>query len=208
MIINRLTTTTVAIGSCALTVAVFAGGVLVPPQVAISWDQPPTDSVPSAGNAPQSELLLVFIGSPTCAASNAPGLPALIAESKQFLFERARGMNRQFASMAVVQSQSTDSGIRFLRRFSRFDELAVGRSWLNAALDRYVYREHEGAAATPQLLVVQRAAEPGVPHFTHEEVVLRLVGYDQIESWVRAGAKIPGGENNGRRIGEPPGDEQ
>jgi hypothetical protein len=115
----------------------------------------------------------------------------MLAKIKQRLSLRAEAMSMQFASMTIVQSQSVDAGLHFVRRFSRFDEVAVGRSWLNTALARYVYEQHEGAAATPQLIMVRRSGEATGSIFTDEQVLLRLVGFEQIEQWFEAGASLP-----------------
>lgn len=174
-------------------VTAVAMGWLQPPSVMFSWEPFGVSGyVPDGRLHSGSELALVFVGSPTCAWSNAESLPATIETAKVALLARANSSGQSFAAIAAVKSSSTEDGHRYIQRFGRFDEITLGRGWANIGLLKYVYQTFRGRAASPQIIVVERTIDVGPPRAINDEkVILRRIGTKSIEDWVRAGAPLP-----------------
>lgn len=148
------------------------------------------------------ELVMVYLGKSSCAASNHADLPADVEEIKRALAKKAAASGRGFVAVGVALDWSPRSGVEHLEKFGEFDEIAVGRSWGNSLALKYVWKDLPGVSATPQVVVVertvrlpttgQRAAELGP-----ERLVARKVGLGEIRRWLDAGTPIP--ESTGKR---------
>jgi hypothetical protein len=165
------------------------------PRLGVQWPifiAPPPDY---DALRPGVEIAFIFVGSPTCAYSNAPELPALIEEAKRHLREHSVRRGVSFATVGVSQHRSARAGINYLGKFGSFNELSAGRSWYNGALLKYVHDGFLGPAATPQILLVERIlGSEEHPKIRNERVLLRQVGLGSIHDWVKRGAPIPQGE--------------
>lgn len=148
--------------------------------------------------APAAEWTLVYIGSSTCTPSNAPQLARASAELRELLAARAARNGTTFSTLGIARDRQVRAGLRHLRRHGEFDEVIAGRSWSNLGLQRYVWGDLPGQAATPQLLLVERtldasSAGQGGRQFAieGERLLVRKVGLDEIEAWLRDGAPVP-----------------
>lgn len=109
--------------------------------------------------------------------------------------QRARGAMRKFAAsqgyyfstVGISDDFSTRRGLEVLAELGPFDELVVGRNWLNSGVDKYV-TARGASAAVPQLLVlVQRiriGRDPVVSYGDSREM-LRLIGTRPVEAWAK-----------------------
>lgn len=100
--------------------------------------------------------------------------------------------------IGVSIDKDVDAGLRFLRDIegSRhvFDEISVGRSWLNEQVVRLVWREGMATANLPQIVLVERQVDMA-PYPRHigterDSVLLNLTGSKEIAAWVGKGAPL------------------
>ena len=103
------------------------------------------------------------------------------------------------ATLGVARDWRVDAGIEHLRKFTAFDEVAVGRSWANHAIQEYLYGDLPGLGATPQVIVVARTFDnlKGHVSVTRERVVARVTGLDEIAAWATSGAPYSAGSLSG-----------
>jgi hypothetical protein len=144
------------------------------------------------------ELVMVYIGSSTCAASNSRELLADVRQLRRQLESRAAASGRAFVSLGVAVDQRADAGLRHLEKVGPFDEVAAGRGWGNAHALRYVWEDWPGIAGTPQIVVIEREMEVsrdspgGITYATGpERLVLRKAGLWEISRWRESGAPLP-----------------
>ena len=140
------------------------------------------------------ELVLVYIGSRSCAASNDAALPDLVEELKHQMLRRAVDSNMGFSAVGVAVDWLTVDGWQHLAKYGAFDEIVVGRKWSGFGARLFAKEVIVGSAATPQVLVYVRqrgtSAEEGAT--TWDNIVLaRKLGVTQIQNWVDRGAPVP-----------------
>lgn len=136
------------------------------------------------------ELALVYIGSSRCGPSNADELPGWIDDLKVHFAEVAASRGVGFTAVGIARDWDAAAGVSHLRKFGLFDEILVGRNWLNTGLLRYVWNDLPGPAATPQLILVERSlvVPDGENRWTgydirKERLVARKVGLTEIQRW-------------------------
>ena len=184
-----------------LFVATLALGVtrLVPvPAVSFTWKQSRIGGgasyVPSFRIDEKRELVLVYIGSRFCDASNDPALPGLVEELKDELLRRSVDLNIGFSVVGVSVDWLPIDGWKHLGKYGAFDELIVGRRWHSIGALKFVEEGIVGPRVTPQVLVYERRKRVGGDMDTNagENIVLaRKLGISQIRNWVDRGAPIP-----------------
>jgi hypothetical protein len=139
----------------------------------------------------KTEVILVYIGSPRCAASASPRIPQLVRIARESLATEARRSGSAFASVGVAATLAVPAGLSHLSGIGPFDEIVAGRDWGNHASLRYVYGSNGGSGVTPQLLVViRRGTGELTPRVGEERVVLRVAGLANIEQWIADGARV------------------
>lgn len=183
------------VGGTAFLTAFVAGwfGGIPLPRVDVEWDHRSGRTEPIAAMETGEELALVYIGSSNCYWSNVEGLPFLVRDARSQLRPRARAARYHFAAVGIARDRDVDNGLRHLRKMGEFDEVMTGRGWLNIGVLKYVYEDLPGPAITPQVLVVRRWLDRDtVIGIREEDVLLRKVGFTEIETWVRQGAYVPG----------------
>jgi hypothetical protein len=83
-----------------------------------------------------------------------------------------------------VSTDSPPRGIDWLKRFGDFDEVVVGRNWMNTAIVQYVWSDRADMAGMPQILLVEHRVQS-----TPRSIV---VGQDRVvRRWYGAGAIAP-----------------
>ena len=140
---------------------------------------------------PGREMLLVFIGSLYCGASTEKGFPEVFAQVRDKVMETARANNMAFGTIGVTVDWSISDGLEFLQRFGAFDEVVLGRNWLNSGMDRFV-RQQQGVEEIPQIVVLVRYVNSGPTSFaiTDERVVAARRGTRDIRAWLAEGVPI------------------
>ena len=127
-----------AMAWCVAGVASFAAfmilgitGTLPVPTVAIAWDNgdvPASPSyVPGYSRVSGREVVLVFIGSSTCAFANDETLPPFVEQAKISLSQKADQLGYSFSVIGVAIDWSASDGVRYLNKFGLFDEVLTGR---------------------------------------------------------------------------------
>ena len=182
--------------------ALGAGGIIRAIDVSVAWQSPgsATDRfVPKARRDTGDEYLLVVIGASTCNWSSSDQFVRMFREARDSVQAYAQRGDIGFATMAIVQDAVLDDGVDYVRDLGRFDEVAIGRGWRNAALMKYIYGRFPGEAATPQMLVLKREVVGGTGNWgiDGEQVLVRKTGLLQIEQWVRMGSQVPSSSSGG-----------
>lgn len=137
------------------------------------------------------EIVLVFIGASFCNAHNRPGFPGVVESAKVRLQEHAKAGGLRFRAVGVALDWRASDGLTFLARFGEFDEVAAGSNWISDGATKYIWREIPGDADVPQLLVLRRRVDVGQAiRLGEDQVVKRILGAENIEQWVAAGATL------------------
>ncbi len=136
------------------------------------------------------EIVVVLIGSQSCGASKVPAFLEAMDTLRVLLQVRSGREGFRFSITGVALDWSPAVGLAFLESLGDFDEIIVGRNWLNTGALRYVWKDIPGPASLPQVLVLERDVEVGPAGVTlrTERPMARVVGTDRIIEWVRAGA--------------------
>lgn len=144
---------------------------------------------------PGRQLVFVYIGSSKCGPANFPGLAAQVFGIKESLRKQAINAGLGFVTIGIAQEMDPNAGIAHLRSIMDFDELAAGQGELNQASAHFVSRDHRGATATPQIVLVERGlhAEDSIVALSghYERVLIRRIGRYQIRTWFELGAPVP-----------------
>lgn len=147
------------------------------------------DSSPATVPKSGEQVVAVFIGASFCGWSRDRRLRSEISQMRKVLEVRARKEGATFMTIGVALDGAADAGLRFLRRFGRFGETAVGAGWLNSEAVRYMWRDVPGDAAIPQVVVLERpitVTGSGID-VGEEHMLVRAVGTVSIARWARAG---------------------
>ena len=172
---------------------------LIPvPAVSFTWKQPRTGDhkpyTPAFRIDENRELVLVYIGSRFCDASNHAALPGLVEELKHEMLLRAVDLNIGFSVVGVGIDWLPTDGWKHLGKYGAFDEIIVGRKWSGLGARQFMKEVVVGTSATPQILVYERRkrGEDGVDTTAWDNVVLaRKLGINRIQNWADRGAPTP-----------------
>lgn len=139
-----------------------------------------------------TEVLVVFVGSEGCKVSLQPGFNKVIRQMNILAGNEARQEGKLFSTLGVSAGNSASAGVEYLRTFAPFDQISAGHGWLNNDSMRYIWQDHPGEAAIPQVIVISRSVTPLNPgfSFSDERVIARLVGVSQIRDWVARGTPL------------------
>lgn len=144
------------------------------------------------GQKPEgNELVMVFVGSPTCGASTDPAVARLVREAADHLRARSVGEDARMVSVGVSLNWVPGEGWRYLSRIMNFDEVVIGRSWVNSELIELVWEYPHAIAATPQIIVFRQNVTP--PSDTvraslrRETPTVWATGPNGIRDWAEAG---------------------
>ncbi len=112
---------------------------------------------------------------------------------KRILAATARSAGASFASVGIAVDWVTRDGWEFLQRFGPFDEIIVGRNWLNSASLHYMWRELPGEPVVPQVVVVERSIllDGAKLEVSPDRALLRKVGADEVIAWAVRGGGLP-----------------
>lgn len=138
----------------------------------------------------RGELVLVYIGKSTCAASNDPTTAAAFSAMSKLVDSISRSDSIVARRIAIIPELSTKSGLKHASRVSEFDEISVGSGWSNTALREFVTGDFPGAPATPQVALILRlptdAKGDSLPlrWAMRETQVVRFVGADKLAKWL------------------------
>lgn len=96
-----------------------------------------------------------------------------------------------FGTIGVSDNLWVARGLRDLREISEFDEVIVGRNWLNHGITKYITDMH-AKVGVPQVIVLLQAVDFGTNPFTmaRPEEVFRVVGLRELAGWSEAGYPV------------------
>lgn len=97
-----------------------------------------------------------------------------------------------YSTVGVSDHWSVEAGMELLNRFGPFDEVVVGRNWLNSGVKRYI-TDIQGEDAVPQVVVIlQRIGTHTKPlTYSTPRILLRAVGYGAVLEWQRVKFSLP-----------------
>jgi len=102
------------------------------------------------------QLVMVYVGSGSCAWSNRDSLPAAVESLKLRLADYAQSQELSFKVIGVAIDWSTDHGAQHLSKFGTFDEVSVGYNWGNSLALDFLWSDPGVRPSTPQILVYER----------------------------------------------------
>ena len=193
MNVNRKWGTIVSVAALVCGFGLGIAGVLPRLDIDVRWRVPLVDRGdpgPGARRDAGEELVLVVIGSSTCGWSNSDEFEVLVKAGRDAIRGLAAQRGVGFAAMGISTDSWVETGLRYLGRFGQFDEIAVGRSWRNTSILKYIYGDYPGQAATPQVVLLARTLvrEGGQWRVDDERVLARRIGLSSIAEWVEHGA--------------------
>lgn len=193
---GKLVLLALAVG-CVLGFALDSVGMLPVPAIEIDWTVPAmraSEYVPAASSNAGEEVVLIYVGSSTCAWSNVQELPLQVRRLKTIMQQRARTEGRQFATIGIARDRLASVGLSHLKKFGPFDEVMAGRSGANRGIQEYIYGAGSmaGPDATPQIILVSRRLAFPANHVSivDERVILRKRGFAAISEWIAEGAPV------------------
>lgn len=141
------------------------------------------------------ELVLILVGSPTCPAASDPHFPERFERIVAGLRERAEEEDVGLVTIGIGTGASPERSIEFLNSVGQFDEMMVGRGWLNSGALRYLWRDLPGKPSIPQVIVTRRRLDMG-PFGASvvagaETLLARKVGLPEIYRWDELGTPVP-----------------
>jgi hypothetical protein len=170
--------------AAALGIAATSGGALGAatwtgriPWRSAAATSPPVGFTPR-DDQPYIEEIAVLVGSYTCSASSYPGLPERTHTLIDSLRRAATARGNVFATIGVAIDGPRSRGEAWLDKFGSFDEIVVGRNWMNSAVAHYIWSDPDALPAIPQLVLVTHRVSPSprVIRVGADSVVKRWVG--------------------------------
>lgn len=136
-----------------------------------------------------TELVAVYLTARSCHGCRAPEMPATLDSIKVLLQRQAQAAGQRFRAVFVGMDWDPDSGLALAREDGFWDEIIVGRNWLNAGAERYIWSDTATAPVLPQVILFEQRIEMGARiTFGQRHVLRRLVGLPAFQAWVRQGA--------------------
>ena len=151
----------------------------------------PKTDLASAPAANHREVVLVLIGASFCSGMRQAGFRPAFLAMRDTVAKRAHQAGRVFVTIGVSLDWDPEVGVGLLKTYGPFDELAAGANWENIGAVDYIWND-KGGAAIPQVVVLERSVDTDGRGFSYgsDRIVLRLVGIDGLQSWMRAGGQL------------------
>lgn len=143
------------------------------------------------------EWQVVLVVNSNCAPSTSPDLRAAVRTIIREAYRQAAAARDGFTTLGVATDDSLQFGIDVLASFGSFDEISVGRQWLNRSVVLLLTADGSLLVGTPALLLVSRSVEVtslGRYVIGADVVILRLVGLGRIVEyahWLRGERLTP-----------------
>jgi len=146
----------------------------------------PIDATPlTLSDLDGTEMVVLFVGASDCPASLSPLLPDIMDNLRDSLTAKAESLGSRVAFLGAALDHDLDAGLEYLETLGPFDEVTVGRRWLNSLSVQYLIRDMPAGAKIPQVQVFYREIHVDGPWMEiGEDVVLaRKIGVDEIMHW-------------------------
>lgn len=133
-----------------------------------------------------NELVLIYIGSSTCGASNDLELPLVLKDLSKKLSVMAHEKGYDYMTIGISSEQDIENGISHLEFTGiEYDEIAIGNGLGNLALQEYMWKQYKDntSSGLPQIIVLQREYDTQMfnetnlimPNLVSEEIIYRDV---------------------------------
>lgn len=136
------------------------------------------------------EIALIFFGCSTCSAATEDRLQAVLKELTANIREKAKQSGHGFTTIGISNEVNIDQGLSYLKNMANFDEISVGNSMANRAIQFYVWETFDDplSGATPQVILTERIYREmtnGIEsvlskEIESERILLRRIGHDAI----------------------------
>lgn len=179
----------------------FVAGITAAYAIAIRGDQDKV-AAPTTGwhalRTQRVELVLVYLGSTTCAQSNDERVGNAVEDVLERLEEWASTRGMGFSSIGVAAAATPLDGYKHLAKIADFSEVSAGAAWTNAAFLWLSAVHPDVELATPQVLLLARIwASKGellLPTDSLRQMVLvRKLGVTPIVNWAQSDSLLPPG---------------
>lgn len=162
----------------------------------------PATRLQLTSGAARRERLIVVIASSSCAAARAPGFSDTVRAVLRAAANAARDSGFVTVTLGVATDPTPRVGLRFLESLGPFDEIALGRSWLNSSAIRLMWRDHGGPPTVPQIVFLDRAVDvdSSTIRIGADSMVGRLVDMDAMRRYLTVARP-----STGVRSATPPG---
>lgn len=141
-----------------------------------------------------SELVMVYLGTPTCGYCTRPEMAPMVRDAAATLRATAMEEGVHFVTVGVSANWVPGQGWRFLDDIMDFDEVVIGRSWLNSEVVALGW-DHPGVdVVTPQIIVYRQSvvapSDSTRGSISREAPLVRVSGLPVIQRWVDAGCPL------------------
>ncbi len=138
-----------------------------------------------------TELTLVYVGAYTCSPCREPSLKSALEVAKTNLHQKAKESGKQFSVIGIANDLSVEDGLEFLEESGYFDEIIVGKNFLNLGSIDLIWNEDSNDYAVPQIFVFEREITVDKDITVGPKTILATYsGRDEIEEWVNNGTSI------------------
>ena len=95
----------------------------------------------------------------------------------------------EFSAIGIANDFSVEKGWEFLKSTGYYDEVIIGKNWLNSGSIEHIWNHEQPAPAMPQILVFKREINIDESIMVGKKSYLaRYIGSGEIEDWVNSGA--------------------
>lgn len=157
-----------------------------------------TDSSRLAGMGfvPGRQLVAFVFGGSRCRPCSSPEMTKAVRSLRAKLRESNRHAFSQTLVVGVAINTDLAEGMQYLAAFGleHFDEISVGKGWLNENAIRWLWSDTSTEVAVPRIVLVSRSLsarlDPIELRFTTDSVVRVVSGVDNVVTWMTAGASV------------------
>lgn len=148
--------------------------------------------VPSTDLPNGRQILAIYLGANSCGPCHNPAVKEAVHAMKVLVATQARNTGASFAAIGVANDWDPREAASFLADSGPFDQLVLGGNFTNLAFEQFVWRDPNGKAAMPQIVIVQRTVKPGSTAISISEsrILRRILGIEEIAAWVKQGTPI------------------
>ena len=170
--------------------------IVAPPALraqAVPSPAPDSVYVPRRAMPKGREVVAYIIGASWCVPSNQPAFLEAARRATLLLSRQARAAGAAFSAAGVALDWDPARGVAYLGKLGPLDEVTAGRNWVNTVAVDLIWRDPNGQAATPQVVLVERTVDLAERRIgvSPTRVLARLVGPEAITAWVARGAPVP-----------------
>lgn len=148
-------------------------------------------AVPCAAQTPGEatdgdlQVVAVLLIDSSCPCNRVDGFADDVRSAFDAIERRSHERGHDFVRIAVSLDQDPFTGSAFLERFGPLDEVLAGNNWWGTGAIQYVWRDHQGEAMFPQIVVIEREVRTdsvlNMVTVSREREVARAVGVEGIK---------------------------